>query len=152
VPRVRVEAVGLAHHALRPFGRDEIALLERVEKRILGPARIGEARILRVRLRDRRRLFAGEPFHRVRPHIEIRLHQARLRFQRALRIGQPIFRDLAERLDGVGDLLGDFVGELAFFARLQIRGERTAAFLDQTAEVFGERLRIGRTDFSGSGI
>ena len=62
-----------------------------------------------------------------------------MHFDRALGIGQPIFRHPAERFDDrLGDLMGDPVVELALLAGLQIGRERFAAFLDQTRQIVGE--------------
>ena len=64
-----------------------------------------------------------------------------LQLQRALRVGQPVFGDLAEGFDDVGDFRV-LVVDAAFLARLHIGGERLAAFLDHPGDVAGERLDI----------
>jgi hypothetical protein len=62
-----------------------------------------------------------------------------LHFDRALGIGQPIFRHPAQRLDDrLGDLMGDPVVDLALLTGFQIGRERLAAFLDQTRQIVGE--------------
>ena len=66
----------------------------------------------------------------------------RLGLDGALRIGQPVFRDLGEGFDHVGHRLGDGVGVLAGFARRNPCGSRVAGFLDHAREIAGERLRI----------
>ena len=84
---------------------------------------------------DRGGRFAGEPLRRGRPQIEIGLAEPVLQLDGALRIGQPVFRDLAERLDDFGHFLGEFVVVAAFLARLEIGGERAAAFLDEPRQI-----------------
>ena len=64
-----------------------------------------------------------------------------MQLQRALRVGQPVFGDLAEGFDDVGNLRV-LVVDAAFLARLHIGGERLAAFLDHAGDVAGERLDI----------
>jgi hypothetical protein len=68
-----------------------------------------------------------------RPQLEIGLAEARLDLDRALRIGQPVFGDVTERLHHVGDLVGRLDLDVAVLARLEVGGERLAAFLDHRA-------------------
>ena len=92
------------------------------------------------------RLLAGHALDRAGPEIEIGAAEAGLQFQRALRVGQPVFRDLADGLDHVGDVVGQFVFDLAFLARLHVGGERLAAFLDHAREIAREGLDIDLAD------
>ena len=94
----------------------------------------------------RLRLFAGQPFGGHRPKFEKGAAETGLQFERALGIGQPIFQDLADGLDHVGDIFGRLAFDLAFLARLQIGRERLAAFLDQTGDIVRERLDLDRAD------
>ncbi len=86
-----------------------------------------------------------------RPKFEIGLAQPVLQFDGALRIGQPVFRDLAERLDDFAEFLGDLVGDAALFARLEIGRERAAAFFDEPRQIAREPLDIDGAEF-GAGI
>src|SRR5215475_9443698 len=60
---------------------------------------------------------------------------------------------MTEGLHHVGDLLGALVLDAALFARLEIGGERLAAFLDHAGNVLGETLDIdaGRRRQLGAG-
>ena len=69
-----------------------------------------------------------------------------MQFDGALRIGQPVFRDLAQRLDNFGDLVGEFLVVAAFLARLEISGERSAAFLNEPGQIVRELLDIEVAD------
>ena len=95
--------------------------------------------------------FAGHAFDRARPQIEIGAAEAGLQFDRALGVGQPVFRHLADGLDHVGDVFGQFAFDLAFLARLHIGGERLAAFLDHAREIVRERLIIDAADLGRLG-
>ena len=86
--------------------------------------------------------FAGHALDRAGPQIEIGAAEAGLQFDRALRVGQPVFRHLADGLDHVGDVFGQVAFDLAFLARLHIGGERLAAFLDHAREIAREGLDI----------
>ena len=92
------------------------------------------------------RFLAGEPLGGGRPQIEIGLAETRLQFDGALRIGQPIFRDMAEGFDDLGHLLGVAVGLAAFLARLEVSGERPAALLDQPRQIARELLDVDGAD------
>ena len=69
-----------------------------------------------------------------------------LQLDRALRIRQPVFRDLAQRLDDVGDLVGQPGRASRRLARLHVGGERLAALLDEAGDVVGERLDVEAAD------
>ncbi len=101
---------------------------------------------LRIGRGDRLDRLAGHALDRIGPEVEIGLAQARLQLERALRIAQPVFGDLAERLDHVGDL-GILVVDAAFLARLEIGGERLAALLDDAGNVVRELLHVGGAAF-----
>ena len=73
----------------------------------------------------------------------------RLDLDRALRIGEPVFGDMAERLDHVGDLVGWLDLDRAVLARLEVGGERLAAFLDHARDVLREALDIDGADLAG---
>ena len=49
---------------------------------------------------------------------------------------------MAQRLDEVAHLLGGVGVDLATFTRLEIGGERLAAFLDQARDILGKLLDI----------
>ena len=95
-------------------------------------------------------LLAGHALDRIGPQIEIGLAQARLQFERALRIAQPIIRDLADGFHYVDDL-GVLVVAAAFFARLEIGGQGLAALLHHAGDVAGELLHVGGAAFDRFG-
>ena len=64
-----------------------------------------------------------------------------MQLQRALRVGEPVFGNLAERLDDIGDL-GLLLVDPALLARFEIGGQRPPAFLDHAGDVLGELLDI----------
>jgi hypothetical protein len=70
-----------------------------------------------------------------------------LQFERALRVREPVFRDVADRLHRIGDAIGQLGLELARFARCHIGGECLAALLDQAREIAREGLDIGGAEF-----
>jgi hypothetical protein len=73
-----------------------------------------------------------------------------LQFERALRIAKPVICDLADGLHHVGDL-GVLVVAAAFFARLEIGGQRLAALLHHAGDVAGELLHVGGAAFDRFG-
>ena len=78
----------------------------------------------------------------VGPDVHVAGKQPRLRLERARRVGQPVFGELGEGLDHVGDRLGDAVAHLALLARLGPGGRRLAGLLDHARQVEREALRI----------
>ena len=113
---------------------------------LLDHSGIGEALVAWVGRGDRLDLLARHALDRIRPEIEIGLAEARLQLERALRVAQPVVRDLAERFDHVGDL-GILVVDSAFLARLEIGGQGFAAFFHHAGDVAGELLHIGGAAF-----
>ena len=103
---VRIEVGGVADQLVGPARGEQISLLEEIEELVRGPLRIGEALVVGRGRGDRRRRFAGEPLGRRCPQIEVGFAEPGLQLQAALRIGQPIFRDLPQRLGHFGHLLG----------------------------------------------
>ena len=99
VPRVLVDPLGLLGQVGRPAAGDEIELLHEIEELVLLPIRVDEAPVARLRLGRRRGRLAHHALQRARPQIEIPGPQLLLRFQRARRLGQPVFRDLGDRLE-----------------------------------------------------
>ena len=101
-----------------------------------------------------RGLLAGHAFDGAGPQIEIGAAEIGLQFERALGVGEPVFRHLADGPDHVGDVVGEVAVDLAFLARLQIGGERLAAFLDQAGEIARKRLDIDAADLGrfGAGL
>ena len=142
VARVRIEPLGVAHQLRGPIGGDEIGLLHRVEERILRPFRIGEAAVRGGGRGHRRHGLARHALHRSGPQVEIALDQTRLRFDGALRVGQPVFGDLAERLGDVGELVGHLVLDGAVLARLHVGGHGAAALIHEARKIPREGLRI----------
>jgi hypothetical protein len=69
-----------------------------------------------------------------------------LQLDRAFRIGQPIFHDLAEGFNHLGDLVSGSVGFTALFAGLEIGGERPPAFLDEARQVARKHFDIDGAD------
>ena len=134
-----------------PVGGQQIGLFEEIEELVLRPFRVGEALVAWGGRDDRRGFFAGEPFRRRRPEIEIGFAEPGLQFDGALRIGQPVFRDLAERLDDFGHFLGEFAVVAAFLARLEIGRERSAAFLDEARQIARKLSTSTGPIFIGSG-
>ena len=106
LPRVLVDAGGVLDQLLAPLRGEQIGLLEEIEELVLRPFRIGKALVLGVGRDGGLGRFAGHALGRARPQIEIGAAEAGLQFERALRIGQPVFRDLADGLDHVGDVFG----------------------------------------------
>ena len=141
-----VDAGGVLDQPLAPLRGEQIGLLEEIEELVLRPFRIGEALVLRVGRDDRCGRLAGHALDRAGPQIEIGAAEAGLQFDRALGVGQPVFRHLADGLDHVGDVVGQFAFDLAFLARLHIGGERLAAFLDHAREIVREGLDVDRAD------
>ncbi len=103
LPRLLVD-FGVAHQAIAPLHGEQIDLLEEVEELVLRPFRIGEAFVFRVSRHHRLGSLAGHALDRACPQIEIGAAEARLHFERALRIGQPILRHLADGFDHIGDV------------------------------------------------
>ena len=154
---VRVEIVGFLHQPVGPGAGEQIGLLEEVEELVRRPFRIGKALVACARLGDRGRGLARQPFDRVAPKIEIGAAQPRLQLERALRIGQPVFGDLAEGADDLGQILRKVGFDLPFLARLDVGGQRLAAFLDHARQIAGKglhvetgHLRRRRLNFSGA--
>ena len=143
VARVLVE-VRVLHQPLAPLRGEQIGLLHEIVELVRRPFGIGEALVARRRRGHRPDRFAGEAFRRRDPEFEIGLAEAGLDLDRALRIGEPVFGDVAERLDHVGDLVGRLDLDLADLARLEIGGERLAAFLDHAGDVARELLDVDR--------
>ncbi len=139
---MRIERLRVGDELLGPLRREQIDLFEKVEKLVLRPFRIGEALVLGIGLHGGRSLLARHPLHGSAPEVEIGAAEPSLQFDRASGIRQPIFDDMAERLDRVLDLFGEIDGRRAFFARLQIGGERLAALFDQAREIMREALDI----------
>ncbi len=135
---------GLAHQALCPLHGEQIDLLEEIEELVLRPFRIGEALILGVGCDHRCGRLAGHAFDRAPPQIEVVAAETGLQLECALGVRQPIFQYLADGLDHVGDAVGRFVFDFAFFARLQIGGECFAAFFDQAGDIMREGLDLDR--------
>jgi hypothetical protein len=102
-----VYALGVAHQLLAPLHREQIELLEEIVELVLRPFRIGEALILRIGGDHRLELVAGETVHRARPQVEIGAPDILLKLQRALRVGQPIFENLGNSLDDIGNVGGE---------------------------------------------
>jgi hypothetical protein len=143
---VRVEPFGVMHQPVGPLHRQKIGLLEEIEELVGRPFGVGEAPVPRVGRGDGLHLLAGHAPGHMRPEVEIGLAQLRLHLQRALRIAQPIVRDLAEGFHHVGHL-GVLVVDLAFFPRLEVGGERLAAFFHHPGDVAGELLDLDRAGF-----
>ncbi len=98
---MRVEIVGFLHQPIGPGAGEQIGLLEEIEELVRRPFRIGESFVACARLGDGRRGLACQPFDRVAPKIEIGVAQPRLQLERPLRIGQPVFTNLAEGTDNL---------------------------------------------------
>ncbi len=145
--RVLVDAVGVLDQMVGPIGGEQIGLLEEIEELVLRPFRIGKALVARVGAGDGARRLAGHALDRARPQIEIGAAEIGLQFERALGVGQPVFRHLADGLDHVGDVVGQVAFDLAVLARLHVGGERLAAFLDHPGKVAREHLDIDGADF-----
>ncbi len=144
---MRVEPVGVLHQLAGPTGGEQVGLLEKIEELVLRPFRIGEALVARGRDGDRLGLLARHLFDGAGPQIEIGAAETGLQFERALRVRQPVFRDVADRLHRIGDAVRQLGLELALLARRHIGGERLAALLDQAREIARERLDIGGAEF-----
>ena len=142
LPGQRIEPLGVLDQPVAELDGQQIGLLEEVEELVRRPFRIGEALVARVGLRDRIGFLAGHAPRGVRPEVEIALAERRLQLERALRVGEPVLRHLAERLDHVDEL--GMVGFLAaFLARLEIGGQRLAALFDHAGEVVRQLLPVG---------
>ena len=123
----------------------QVRLLEEIVELVRRPFGISEALVPRIGLHDGQGGLARHAMHRGGPQFQIGLAQTRLQLDRALRIGKPIFGNVPERLNHVGDLVGWLDLDLAFLARLEISSERLAAFLDHARDVLRETLNIDRT-------
>src|SRR5262249_34836250 len=69
-----------------------------------------------------------------------------LQLDRALRVLEPIFRDLAESFHHV-DQFGVFALDLPLLARLQVSRHGLAALLDHAGEIAGQLLDVDRGGF-----
>ena len=141
-----IEPLRIAHQPVRPLHRQEIGLFEEIEELVARPLGIGEAFVLGIGLGDRLHLLAGHALDRIGPQVEISLAQARLQFERALGIAQPIVRDLPDGFHHVGNL-GILIVAAAFFARLEVGGQSLAALFDNAGDVAGELLHVGGAAF-----
>ena len=140
---VRIEAGGIADQLVGPVGGEQIDLPEEIEELVRGPLRVGKALVVGRGRGDRRCRFAGEPLDRRSPQIEVGFAEPGLQLEAALRIGQPVFRDLARCLDHFGDFIGGAaVGVAALLARLEIGRERPAALFDEARQIARKRLDV----------
>jgi hypothetical protein len=146
VPRMRVKALRVGDEPLGPVGAEKVGLLDEVEELVGGPFRIGEALVPGVGRNHRLELLAGHPLGCRAEQFEIGAAQSRLQLDRARRVRQPVLEHLPERLDHVGDFVGRTGLDLAFLARLEIRGERLPAALDHPGEVLGKGLDVDRRE------
>jgi hypothetical protein len=140
--RVRVEPLGVLDQMVGPLRAEQIGLLEEIEELVRRPFRIGKAPVARVGPGGGLGRFARHAFDRRRPQVEIGAPEARLHLDRALRIDQPIFGHSRERSDRVAHVLGGVGLERAFLARLEVGGERLAAFFHHAGDVAGELLDV----------
>src|SRR5262249_24886823 len=91
-------------------------------------------------------LLPRHTLDRAGPQLEIGATQAGLDLKCAAGIRQPVFGHAADRLDHIGDVFGAIALDLAFLARLQIRGERLAPFFDEAGNVVRQGLDIDIAD------
>ena len=99
--------LGVLHQPFGPLRGEQIGLLEEVVELVRRPFGIGEALVARRGLRPPARTASpARRFDRRDPEFEIGLAEPGLDLDRALRVGEPVFGDLSERLDHVGDLVG----------------------------------------------
>jgi hypothetical protein len=61
-------------------------------------------------------------------------------------VGQPIFGDLAERLDDFGHLVGELATIAALLARPEIGRKRAAAFFDEPRQIVRELFDVDGAD------
>ena len=140
VARRLVEPLGLVHQILGPAHEDEVGLLDEVEIGVLRPIGVGEARVLRLRGRDRRGGVALETDQGGTPERHEGLAELRLRLDALLRVGEPVLGDAAQR---PAHLL-----QLVRTARARLRGleelrDVAAHRLDELAGIARQRLEIG---------
>ena len=147
---MRIDPLGVAHQPVCPLHRQEIGLLEEIEELVARPLGVGKALVPGLGLDDGLHLLAGHALDRVRPQVEISFAQARLQFERALRIAQPIIRHLADRFHHIGDL-GILIVVAAFFARFEVGGQGLAALFDHAGDVAGKLLHVGGAAFDWFG-
>ena len=140
----RIETFGVFDQSIAELGGQQVGLLEEVEELVRRPFRVGEALVAWIGLRDRGGVFvAGQAACGMRPEVEIALAERRLELERALGVGEPILGDLAESLYHI-DEFGVVGVDSAGLARLEIRRQSLAAFLDHAGEVPGQFLPVGR--------
>ena len=139
---MRLHVVRVMDEVLRPVRGQHIGLLEKVEKRIVAPLRVGEPLVLAVGFGDRPGRSALEPLQRRRPQIDELGGVGRLGLDRALGIGHVILGDMAERADHLADLLGDRGLDLPALARTHVGRERLAGMFDGAGDVAGQRLDV----------
>ena len=142
VARVGIDILGFQHHVLGPFCRVDIGLAQEIEEGILRPGRIPEPPIGRIGRLCRRHLLALEAAQGIGPKSDQPARQPRLRLDRALRLAQPPFGDLAERSGNLGDLGAGQGRAVAAKARRDIRMGSARRLIGQTAEIGGKRLKI----------
>ena len=66
-----IEAVGVAHQFVRPFGRQQIRLHQKVEEQVRPPFRISEAFVARFRFDGWPDLLAGQAARGITPKFQI---------------------------------------------------------------------------------
>ena len=151
---VRLDVVGATHEIVGPARHQHVGLLDEVEERIVAPLRVGETLVRLVGLNDGRRLPALKALQGRGPEIDELGGQRGLRLEGALRIGEVIFRDLAERARHLSDVVGERRLERPVLARPQVGGEHLPRLLERAGHIVGEgfdiRRRIGGAE-SGAG-
>ena len=115
-----VDALRVVHDALGPVGGQQVGLFERIEEWIVAPVGIVEAPVPGVGGFDGLDRLAGHAPDRGGPEVHVALGEAVLRFDRPLRIGQPIFGDLVKRLEDIDEFLRTGFAELPLFTGLEI--------------------------------
>ena len=144
VAGVLIQALGMVDEVRGPARGDEIGLFQEIEESVAAPFGVLETLVAALGLD---RVLGGfgvgaDLLDGVRPDRHIAGKEPRLRFQRALRVGQPVFRELGEGLDHVDHGFGDMVAHLALLARLGPGGGRLACLLDHARHVQRETLGV----------
>ena len=138
---MRIEPFRLAHRGEHELRRQQIALLDMVVERVLGPGVVGEPAVPRFGCRYRLDVFPGHAPRRVLPKLCVVLPQRDLRFDQALGVGQHL---LPQRLIRLRHHRGLERIELAGAARLPFdeRLHDALALLGDAAHRCVQALRV----------
>ena len=106
------------------------------------PVRILEAVIARLGLGDRCHLLAEHAEHGVVPEVGVGAHERALCLGERGRIGEPVLREVGQRVGRLRDLGGGGIGARLAVGAVDELGEHATALLEQPQQVEAELLRV----------